>query len=182
FGRRRRQCIDEPEPFINEALKVLARLNRRNANPLVLAAFLGSIKENHLELVEHTLDIVAHEQSLSPYLLELTRLIKPTLPDLHRVLRLVETEHIPVSDLKIFSYGSVLNHLVSTDFIHFIDTLLAYGSPGIWTALDILLMHRYDEPADWTIWKSQFRRIIMHPELKFVDPPKIADISSWQDV
>jgi hypothetical protein len=182
FGRHVGECIDEPEPFINEALRVLARLNRGNANPLVLAAFLGSIRENHLELVEYTLDTVAHEQSLSPYLVELTRLIRPTLPDLHRVLRLVQAGRIPVSELKIFSYGSVLDHLASMDFINFTDALLTYGSLGVWVALDILLLHRYDGHADWPTWKPQFRKILMHPELSFGDPPKTADLSSWQDV
>lgn len=165
-----------------KAMRVLASLNRGNGNPLVLAAFFGSIKENHQELVERTLDIVAHEQSLSPYLVELTRLLKPELPDLHRVLRLVQTKRIPVSDLKMFSYGSVLNHLTSTDFINFIDALLTYGGPGVWVALDILMLHRHDRRADWTTWKPQFRKILMHPELSFVDPTTLTDFSSWQDV
>jgi hypothetical protein len=182
FGRRLGQCIEEPSLLINEALKVLASLKRENANPVVLAAFLGSIKLHAPELVQCTLGVVANDQSLCPYLVDLTRLIKPTLSDLHRVLRVVETEGIPVGELKMFSYGSVLDHLPAKDFIDFTDALLTYGSPGVWVALDILLLHRYDEPADWTTWKPQFRKILMHPELSFVDPPKVADLYHWQDV
>jgi hypothetical protein len=68
FGRRLGQCLEEPEALINEALKVLARLNRTDANPLVLAAFLGSLKATHTELVERTLDAVANHQHLRSYL------------------------------------------------------------------------------------------------------------------
>jgi hypothetical protein len=182
FGRRLGQCIDEPGPFINQALKVLARLNQGNANPLVLAAFLGSIKENHPELVGRTLDTVAHDRNLRPYLVELTRLIRPTVSDLHRILHLVGTGVIPIGELGMFSYGSVLDHLPSKDFIEFTDQLLTYGSPGVWVALNILLLHRYDKPAEWTMWKPQFRKILMHPGLGFADPPKAAGLHHWQDV
>ena len=151
-------------------------------NPLVLAAFLGSLKATHTELVERTLDAVANHQHLRSYLVDLTRLIKPTLFDLHRILRLVDTGAIPVAELKMFSYGSVLEHLSAKDFINFIDRLLNYGSPGVWVALDILLLHHYDEPEDWAVWKPQFRKILMHPGLSFIDPPQIAELSSWQDV
>jgi hypothetical protein len=142
----------------------------------VLAAFLGSLKATHTELVERTLDTVANHQHLRSYLVDLTRLIKPTLFDLHRILRLVDTGAIPVAELKMFSYGSVLEHLSAKDFINFIDWLLNYGSPGVWVALDILLLHHYDKPEDWAVWKPQFRKILMHPGLNFIDPPQIADL------
>ena len=182
FGRRLGQCMEDPQSFINEALKILARIERGKANPLVLAAFLGSIKANHPELVERTLDIVANDQSLTPYLIELTRLARPTLADLHRALHSVEIGAISVDKLKMFSYGSVLNHLSPQDFINFTDQLLAHGTPGAWVALDILSSHRYDEPADWTTWKALFRKALMHPALSFDEFPVDADISAWQDV
>ena len=182
FGQRLGQCIEEPQPLIYEALKALSRLDREHANSLVLAAFLGSIKGNHPQLVKQTLDTVANDRTLTSYLTELTRLIRPTLADLHRILHLVETGAIPVDELKMFSYGSVLDHIQLQDFIDFTGELLTHGTPGVWVALEILLLHRYDEPEDWTTWKPLLRKILIHPELNFINPPKMADLYHWQEV
>jgi hypothetical protein len=135
FGQRLAQCLEEPVPFIDTALKVLTSLNRENANPMILAAFLGGVKTRDPQLVRHTLDAVAKDQTLCHYLVDLTRLSRPALFDLQRVLRLVETGCIPVSALETFSYGSVLDHLPPKDLVTFTDQLLAYGSVGAWTAV-----------------------------------------------
>jgi hypothetical protein len=60
FGQRLGQCLAEPEVFIHTALKELASLNTKDANPMVLAAFLGGVKARDLGLVQRTLDAVAN--------------------------------------------------------------------------------------------------------------------------
>jgi hypothetical protein len=94
----------------------------------------------------------------------------------------VERGDIPVSALETFSYGSVLNHLPPQDLIAFTDQLLAYGSVGAWTALTMLFLYPYGEEERWKACKLQFRKILMHPTLNFVDRPKMADLHHWQDV
>jgi hypothetical protein len=95
---------------------------------------------------------VANNQRLCPYLVDLTRMARPALSDLQRVLRVVERGYIPVSALETFSYGSVLDHLPPKDLIAFTDQLLAYGSVGAWTALTILFLYGHDEKEHWNTY------------------------------
>jgi hypothetical protein len=182
FGYRLGQCLEEPELFINTALKELTSLPRENANPMVLASFLGSVKARDPELVQCTLDAVANDHTLCHYLLDLTRLARPALSDLQRVLHVVERGGIPVSALETFGYSSVLDHLPPKDLIAFTDQLLAYGSVGAWTALTMLFLYQHGEEERWNTCKLQFRKILIHPALNFVERAKMADLYHWQDV
>ena len=94
----------------------------------------------------------------------------------------MERGDIPASALEAFSYGSVLDHLPPTDLMAFTDQLLAYGSVGAWTALTILFLHGRDEKTHWNTYKLQFRKILLHPELNFIEQPKMMDLYHWQDV
>ena len=66
FGQRLGQCLEEPERFIQMALKELAGLNTEDANPMVLAAFLGGVKARDPGLVQRTLDAVANDPTPLP--------------------------------------------------------------------------------------------------------------------
>jgi hypothetical protein len=182
FGQRLGQCIEAPSPFINQALKVLGSLNRETANASVLASFLRSVKARDTELVQRTLGAVANDPRLHHYLVDLTRMARPSLSDLQRVLRLVEAGYIPVGDLKIFAYGGVLDHLRPDDVIAFTDELLVYDSIGAWTALDILFLYQHGDVGRWNACKNQYRKTLMHPRVNFIEQPIMADLYHWQVV
>jgi hypothetical protein len=182
FGQRLGQCIEDPSRFIDQAVKVLGSLNRESANASVLASFLGSVKTRDAELVQRTLDAVANDPNLRHHLVDLTRLAKPALSDLQRVLRLVETGCLPVGDLKIFAYSSVLDQLPPNDVIAFTDEMLAYDSVGAWTALDILSLYQHGDVERWNACKHQLRKTLMHSGVNFVDQFIMADLYHWQVV
>jgi len=182
FGQRLGQCLQEPASFIDAALAVLAKLDTGKANPLVLAAFLGGLKARNSQLVQQTLERVAEDPTLRPYIVELTRLTKPALSDLERVLQVVQTGGVPVSAVGAFSYGSVLAHLPPNDLISFTDQLLSYGSVGAWIALDTLFLYQYGESDRWDVCKFQLRKLLMSSELNFVDQIKEGDLYHWQEV
>jgi hypothetical protein len=182
FGLRLGQCLEAPQPFIDAALAALARLNEEQGNSTVLAAFLGGLQSRDPERVQWTLNAVAHDSALCHYLVDLTRLAKPTLSDLERILHLVHTGCIPSTALGAFYYGGVLDHLSSNDLITFTDQLLAFGSSGAWIALDLLFMYQLGASERWDECKQQFRKLLLHPNFHFVGELRELDLYHWQDV
>ncbi|MBI4284864.1 MAG: hypothetical protein HY670_03055 [Chloroflexi bacterium] len=181
FGLRLGQCLEDPGPFIDLALKVLAGLPKEKTNPRVLAAFLRGAKALNPDRVQRTLEAVAADEILCRYLVELTQLANPSLSDLECMLRLVLTGRIPITELKLFASGSVLDHLPPDDLIAFTNGLLMCGSMGAWTAFDILFMYQHGKPEHWEACQPQFHKLLMHPELNLVEQHEAIDLYSWQE-
>lgn len=182
FGLRLGQCLKDVQPFITAALQGLAAIDRRAANPTVLGAFLQGIQERDPQQVEQTLESVAEDPLLCFYIADLTRLITPTLSDLERILRVAQTRGLPVTVLKVFSYGRVLDHLPPSDLVTFTERLLEHGGSGAWTALEIIFMYSHGDIVRWQACRAQLRTLLMHPNLHFTDSLKTMDLPAWEEI
>jgi hypothetical protein len=182
FGLRLGQCLKDVQPFITAALQGLAAIERREANPTVLGAFLQGIQDRDPQQVEQTLERVAEDPLLCFHIADLTRLITPTLSDLERILRVVRTRGLPVTALKVFSYGRSRDHLPPSDLVTFTERLLEHGGPGAWTSLEIMFMYLHSDSARWQACRAQFRQLLMHPNLHFADSLKTMDLHHWKEI
>jgi len=161
FGHRLGECWDEPETFIDAACAALAALPHEQANPVILKGFLDGIRPAHEDTVAQTLDKLADDDKTCPYVVGLSCRIHPPERDLQRALALVQAQRVPVSSLRSFAYGNVLQGFPVSTVISFCNAMLAHGPEGAVAALDVLLAYSDNDPLTWDSCGAQVRKTLL---------------------
>lgn len=149
--------------FIEVCLRILAELGREKGNPNVLGAFLGNISDEGL--VNKTMERVIQDKKLCSYTVWLTRFLDLKEGHLLKLLPLVEQNKISVSDIRVFSYGRVLDKLPENFVAKFCQTIANHSQEGANCALDVLSMYCYQNDERFTKCAQTFRNIIMREGL-----------------
>jgi len=149
--------------FIEVCLRILAEIGRENGNPDVLGAFLESISDEGL--VDNTMERVIQDEKLCSYTVWLTRFLDLTEKHLLRLLPLVKQNKISVSDIRVFSYGRILDKLPENFIAEFCQTIANHSQEGANCALEVLSMYCYQNDERFTKCAPTFRNIIMREGL-----------------
>jgi len=149
--------------FIEVCLRILAELGREKGNPDVLGAFLGNISDEGL--VNKTMERVIQDKKLCSYTVWLTRFLDLTEKHLLRLLPLVKQNKISVSDIRVFSYGRILDKLPENFVAEFCQTIANHSQEGANCALDVLSMYCYQNDERFTKCAPTSRNIIMQEGL-----------------
>ncbi|HUS90176.1 MAG TPA: hypothetical protein VMW91_12595, partial [Desulfosporosinus sp.] len=149
--------------FIEVCLSILAELGREKGNPDVLGAFLGNVSDEGL--VDETMESVIQNEKLCGYTVLLTRFFDLKEKHLLRLLPLVEQNKIPVSDIRVFSYGRALDKLPENFVSEFCQTIANHSQKGANCALDVLYMYCHQNDERFTKCVPTFRNIVMRKGL-----------------
>jgi len=152
--------------FVEICLSMLAHLGREKGNPDVLGAFLGNVSDEGL--VDETMDRVIQDEKLCVYAVWITRFLDLTEKHLLRLLPLIGQNKIPVSDIKVFSYGRALDKLPENFVAEFCQTVANHSQEGANCALEVLYMYCmycYQNDERFAKCVSTFRNVIMRKGL-----------------
>lgn len=156
FGKELAQRVNDRYAFASRILNTLRSMPDKNGNPSLLCGFLAGQKSR--EIVTRVLEEVSVDQALISYLVELTRLSRPTSADLTRIINLTKEGCIPVGQLFAFSVNSVLDHLDPDAVMAFCDDIAQLGVPGVACALNILFMYVFQKEERNRTCQPAFRR------------------------
>ena len=160
FGRELGSRLLDVEQCIRVALSELKSVP--NPNVALLGGILaGAQRQNQSRLIAKTLDEVAEQPILRALLVDLTRSIEISNPDLIRIAKSVEAREIVPGAVIGLSYGRSLEKLSARQVMKFCDRVGALGSEGAWAALDVLFMYCHGSDARWKACRSAFRRILL---------------------
>lgn len=177
FGFNLGQFSDEAQPFIENALKILSDMG--DANPMVLAGFLQGIRSRFPEMVAKTLDMVAQDERLAPYLVNLTRFGNPDEIDLQRIVNLVKERKIEASQLHAFKYGSALDHLNPNIIISFCQKIVEYDPFAAGVALEIVYMYCLNDTKRFRECSAHLRNTVR--STNFLLPNIKTDHYTWEE-
>jgi len=165
FGRALGQSMPAGlrREFIEVCLSILAELGREKGNPDVLGAFLGNVSDEGL--VGETMEKVIQDEKVCGFAVWLTRLLDLTEKHLRRLLRLVGQNEIPVSDIRVFSYGRALDKLPEDFVAEFCQTIANHSQEGANCALDVLYMYCHQNDERFAKCVQTFRNIVMRKGL-----------------
>jgi hypothetical protein len=163
FGLTLAKVVPDKETFALSSLAALGEVERGNGNPSMLCGFLAGVSQR--EITEGILELASRHEALVHYLVELTRLSKPTMEDLERVIASVREGRIPIHQLQSFSVNSVLDHLMPPSVMYFCDEIASLGISGVAHAFGILFMYCLGERERYAECRPAFRRYISTPGL-----------------
>jgi hypothetical protein len=149
--------------FIEICLNILDELGREKGNPDVLGAFLGSVSAE--SLVNETMGRVIQGEKLCAYAVWITRFLDLSEKHLLRLLPLIEQNKIPVSDIRVFSYGRALDKLTENFVTKFCQTIANHSQEGANCAIGILHMYCYQKDERFAKCAATFRNIVMRKDL-----------------
>jgi hypothetical protein len=149
--------------FIEVCLSILAELGREKGNPDVLGAFLGNVSDE--DLVDETMERVIQDEKLCGYSVWISRFLEATKKGLQRLLPLVGENKIPVSDLRVLSYGRALDKLPEDFVAEFCQTIANHSQEGANCALDVLYMYCHQNDERFAKCVQTFRNIVMRKGL-----------------
>jgi hypothetical protein len=165
FGKALGQSISAGlrREFVKVCLSILAELGREKGNPDVLGAFLGNVSDEGL--VGETMEKVIQDEKLWGFAVWLTRFLDLTEKHLRRLLPLVRQNKIPVSDIRVFSYGRALDKLPEGFVAEFCHTIANHSQEGANCALDVLYMYCHQNDERFAKCVQTFRNIVMRKGL-----------------
>jgi len=155
--------VELRKEFVAICLSILAELGREKGNPDVLGAFLGNISDEGF--VDETMERISQDEKLCSYTVLLTRFLDLKERHLLRILPLVEENKISVSNIRLFSYGRILDKLPENFVAKFCQKIANHSQGGANCALDVLFMYCYQNDERFKKCASTFRNIIMRESL-----------------
>lgn len=182
FGYTIAEHLENHQKFIEESLSVLAKLDSQEANPIVLSGFLAALKSKKPELVKEVLEKVANDDVLYVHAVNLTRTIKPDMEDLSRLVKLVKQGKMNCEYLRSLSYGRVLSHISTEDFISFVESIVSIEPQAAFIAMELLFMYCYEDEFKFNKCKELLRKILLMPGLLTIKKQYPMDMYYWEKV
>jgi len=155
--------VDLRTEFIEKSLSILTELGREKGNPDLVGAFLGNISDE--ALVDETIERIIQDEKLCGYAAWVTRLLDLTEKRLSKLLPLIRQNKIPVSDIRIFSYGRALDKLPENFVAEFCQKIAKHSKEAENCALHVLYMYCYQNDERFVKCAMTFRNIIMQKDL-----------------
>jgi hypothetical protein len=182
FGRALGQSIPAGlrREFVKICLSILAELGREKGNPDVLGAFLGNVSDEGL--VGETMEKVIQDEKLWGFAVWLTRFLDLTEKHLRRLLPLVGQNKIPVSDIRVFSYGRALDKLPEDFVAEFCQMIANHSQEGANCALDVLYMYCHQNDERFAKCVQTFRNIVMRKGLLIGEKQSQTAGHNWEVV
>jgi hypothetical protein len=160
FGKRLGEMLPAPREFVDSSLSIIENSTQPNVNASLLSAFLSGLARRDRQIVDETLDRVAHDPRLVKYLVDLSRMLQIRSSDLHRIVAAVQRRTLPVTNVRMLSYGGVLTHLTKEEIRDFVQAIAKVSHEGAWIALEMLSFYTYDDLDRRESLREQIRDLI----------------------
>jgi hypothetical protein len=161
FGRRLSQKVQPPIGLIETCLSSVRAISIEKRNASLLAGLLAGVPDR--DFVKTKLEEIAATDGLVDLLVPLSRMVKPSVADMRRVLELVTSGKIAPEQLRQFAYGSVLDHLPPDEILPLLQKLVISLPSSQASIFELVSMYIHRSDERWRVFRGFLRSLLITP-------------------
>lgn len=175
FGKTFVSFTGDYHSLLDSLLDSISKIDPDNSNTSVIAGLLAGIQEISMGSWETYMERIASDEKLARFYVQILRLSSFSHKHLWVVLDLFRRGLLPLFQVRLLSYGSVLDHIESKHISEFCIELSKISCESNWVALELLYMYSFDNKDHWRYCEESFEQIVLKLDITRV-PENLKDV------